>query len=100
MVAILLSAACVASRRLQVTVRLAADPDVFVGGWNCKARDSLELPLVRQRLVAEHVDELVALPYAPDARTRVGHVDQAGGGQDRFGLCGSLAEVVHVLALV
>ena len=68
MVAILLSAACVASGRLQVPVRLAADPDVFVSGRDRKARDALELGLVGQLLVAEHVDELVALANAPDAR--------------------------------
>ena len=92
MVAVLLSPARVAARRLDVPAGLRADPDVSPGGWNGQAADPGQLfgvahhaPIHIQDL--ELLDPTIALPQllpgAPTPQPRLRIVDVAQSGRAR-----------------
>jgi len=79
-IAILLPPLRVAPGRLEMAVRLRADPDVRPGGRNRQRLDPRQMPRICQRrAVGTAVDECVALFYAGKSGATVGDVAKARG---------------------
>src|SRR5437764_15232710 len=75
MIAVLLAAALVASGRLQMPVRVAADPHIGPGRWDRQLADALQCcDVADKRTVGEAVVEAVARLAERDAWHRVVHV--------------------------
>jgi hypothetical protein len=80
MVAILFASLGVTAGRLDVTVRARANPDVRIGGRDCKLADSPERGLVVHRLAIRfHECEAPAGPLAPNAGLLIGDKAQPCG---------------------
>ena len=92
MIAVLLAAPGVAARRLQVTTRIGADPDVAPRRWNRQRADAAQCaPVPHQAPALVPVREAAPPPLPRQARSRVADVAQTGvarrlGGVE--GCCG------------
>src|SRR4029453_7931495 len=80
MIAVLFAAARVAPRGLQVPARVDADPHVFISRWYREAGDAGKLLFIGPPPTIGHpINEAVVVPHAPDARHRIGDVNQSRG---------------------
>jgi hypothetical protein len=76
-IAILLATARIAARRLQMTERVGADPDIFIGGRNRKCVDSRAIGTRYRASVRMNVAESARAANAPYSGLRVGAVVKA-----------------------
>src|SRR4029077_10593458 len=96
MIAILLAAARVASDRLEMAVRLWADPDLGPGGRDDDAADARDLSrIVDAPAGGIEVREAPALPAARDPRRRIAHVSQACFARRFLGVLSSGCDPGH-----
>ncbi len=80
MIAVLLAATGVAPGCLNVSARIAANPHVFVGGWNCQGANALERCVVGDgSSVVADIAESRAVAHASNPAVRIAYVHEAGG---------------------
>jgi len=83
MVAVLLTALDVTARRLDVTLRVRRDPDVFVSGRNRQFADTIQRLLVADHMAFRiEVGEPLTRPLAPDARIVIVDVPKTRAASD------------------